>query len=100
MHRERVLELLRRSKSELQACFGVTGLALFGSTARDTATSTSDVDVLVAFDGRWSRFTVPDLADARSYARRRGIPCYDAPVVGYPRRMREFDQRRKQGRPD
>ena len=46
------------------------------------------------------RFTVPDLADARSYARRRGIPCYDAPVVGYPRRMREFDQRRKQGRPD
>ena len=50
MHRERVLELLRRSKSELQACFGVTGLALFGSTARDTATSTSDVDVLVAFD--------------------------------------------------
>ena len=51
MHRERVLELLRRSKSELQARFGVTGLALFGSTARDTATSTSDVDVLVAFDG-------------------------------------------------
>jgi predicted nucleotidyltransferase len=51
MHRERVLELLRRSKPELQARFGVTGLALFGSTARDTATSTSDVDVLVSFDG-------------------------------------------------
>lgn len=51
MHRERVLELLRRSKPELQARFGVTGLALFGSTARDTATSASDVDVLVAFDG-------------------------------------------------
>ena len=51
MHKERVLELLRRSKSELQAPFGVTGLALFGSTARDTATSTSDVDVLLAFDG-------------------------------------------------
>jgi predicted nucleotidyltransferase len=29
----------------------VTPLALFGSTARDTATSGSDVDVLVAFDG-------------------------------------------------
>lgn len=26
-------------------------LALFGSTARDTATSGSDVDVLVTFDG-------------------------------------------------
>jgi predicted nucleotidyltransferase len=29
----------------------VTRLALFGSAARDTATSGSDVDVLVAFDG-------------------------------------------------
>jgi predicted nucleotidyltransferase len=29
----------------------VTRLALFGSTARNTATSGSDVDVLVAFDG-------------------------------------------------
>ena len=31
--------------------FGVTKLALFGSTARDSATDQSDVDVLVAFDG-------------------------------------------------
>ncbi len=38
-------------KPELQARFGVTRLALFGSTARDTASSGSDVDVLVAFDG-------------------------------------------------
>jgi len=29
----------------------VTRLALFGSTARDTASSGSDVDVLVVFDG-------------------------------------------------
>ena len=29
----------------------MTRLALFGSTARDTADSGSDVDVLVAFDG-------------------------------------------------
>jgi predicted nucleotidyltransferase len=51
MNRERALELLRRSKPVLQARFGVTRLALFGSTARETATSDSDVDVLVAFDG-------------------------------------------------
>ncbi|WP_298135114.1 nucleotidyltransferase family protein [Acidiferrobacter sp.] len=51
MNKERVLELLSRSKPELQARFGVTRLALFGSTARDTATASSDVDVLVAFDG-------------------------------------------------
>lgn len=51
MKRARALELLARSKPELQARFGVTRLALFGSTARDTATSDSDVDVLVDFDG-------------------------------------------------
>jgi len=31
--------------------FGVTRLALFGSTARGNAGPASDVDVLVAFDG-------------------------------------------------
>jgi predicted nucleotidyltransferase len=51
MDRKRALELLTRSKPELEARFGVTQLALFGSTARDTATSSSDIDVLVAFDG-------------------------------------------------
>jgi predicted nucleotidyltransferase len=50
MNRQRVLELLSRSKPELQVCFGVTRLALFGSIARDTATSGSDIDILVAFD--------------------------------------------------
>lgn len=51
MDRQRALELLSRSKPELQARFGVTMLALFGSTARDNATSISDIDILVAFDG-------------------------------------------------
>jgi predicted nucleotidyltransferase len=51
LNRERALELLSRSKSELQARFGVTRLALFGSTARDAASSGSDIDILVAFDG-------------------------------------------------
>ncbi len=51
MNKQRALELLSRSKPELQARFGVTQLALFGSTARDTATIDSDIDILVAFDG-------------------------------------------------
>ncbi len=51
MNKTRVLELLARSKPELQSRFGVTHLALFGSTARDTAIDQSDIDVLVAFDG-------------------------------------------------
>ena len=51
MDRQHTLELLRRCMPELRARFGVTRLALFGSTARDTANSGSDVDILVAFDG-------------------------------------------------
>lgn len=51
MNKKRALELLSRSKPELQARFGVTRLALFGSTARDNATNNSDIDVLVAFEG-------------------------------------------------
>jgi predicted nucleotidyltransferase len=51
MKRQRALELLTRSKPELQARFGVTRLGLFGSTARDEAAIASDVDILVAFDG-------------------------------------------------
>lgn len=51
MDRQQTLELLRRSKPELQARFGVTGLALFGSVARNAAGTDSDVDVLVTFDG-------------------------------------------------
>lgn len=51
MNKRRALELLSRGKPELRERFGVTRLALFGSTARDAATSDSDVDILVAFDG-------------------------------------------------
>ena len=51
MNRSRALELLARSKPIVAARFGVTRLALFGSTARNAARSDSDLDILVAFDG-------------------------------------------------
>lgn len=51
MTRAQVLEQLARSKPILVDRYGVTGLALFGSTARDTARTDSDVDILVSFDG-------------------------------------------------
>ncbi len=51
MNKEHAIKLLSHSKAYLQDRFGVTGLALFGSTARGTATNKSDIDVLVAFDG-------------------------------------------------
>lgn len=51
MNRARAIELLTASKPVLAARYGVTGLALFGSTVRDAAGEDSDVDVLVTFDG-------------------------------------------------
>ncbi len=51
MNRDTATQILARAKPELQRRFGVTRLALFGSTARNEAHSDSDVDVLVAFDG-------------------------------------------------
>lgn len=51
MRPEEVLRLLADHKDDLQR-FGVKRLALFGSVARGEARPDSDVDVLVAFEGR------------------------------------------------
>ena len=51
MDRTTALTLLTAHKAVLSERFGVVRLALFGSTARDSATAESDVDVLVSFDG-------------------------------------------------
>ena len=50
--------------------------------------------VLVAADGEWTRRRVAGAQAAHSLARRLGIPSYDAAVVGYPPRMREWTRRR------
>ena len=50
MTRSQVLQLLRTHRAILAQRFGVTRLALFGSTARDAARDDSDIDILVAFD--------------------------------------------------
>ena len=51
MRKDEVLKLLAEHKPELIRRFGITGLALFGSTVRDEARPDSDIDVLVSFDG-------------------------------------------------
>jgi predicted nucleotidyltransferase len=51
MNKQEALALLSQNKAVLQTRFGVTRLALFGSTVRNTATENSDIDILVAFDG-------------------------------------------------
>ena len=51
MNRTEVLEKLTQSKPVLKARYGVTRLALFGSTVRDSARPDSDIHILVSFDG-------------------------------------------------
>ena len=49
--RAEVLETLRAHRPTLATRFGVVELSVFGSLARDEATDTSDIDILVRFDG-------------------------------------------------
>lgn len=51
MNKQQAIQALSTSKAELSQRFGINRLALFGSTARDSAGENSDVDVLVSFDG-------------------------------------------------
>ena len=51
MTRADTLEILRQIKPTLIQQFGITRLALFGSTARNEALKNSDIDILVAFEG-------------------------------------------------
>lgn len=51
MKNDEALKLLKAHKAALAKRFGVTGLALFGSTVRDAAGPESDIDILVAFYG-------------------------------------------------
>lgn len=50
MQRERVLRLLRDNRDKIEL-FDVESLAVFGSVARDEASSKSDVDIMVVFRG-------------------------------------------------
>lgn len=54
--------------------------------------------LLVAFDGEWTRRSVPSEKWARAFAERHRLPCYDAGVVSYPKRMRDYNARTRKGR--
>ena len=51
MQKKHAIQILTQHKAKLSQQFGVSRLALFGSTARDTANNNSDIDILVSFDG-------------------------------------------------
>lgn len=56
-------------------------------------TMTATTVVLVAHDGEWTRRRVRDAAAAHDLARKLAIPAYDAQVVGYPQRMRDWNRK-------
>ncbi len=51
--------------------------------------------LLVAHDGEWTRRSVESERWARRFAEHHHLPCYEAAVMGYPQRMRDFNQRAK-----
>ena len=50
-NRSDIIALLAERRQEIAVRFGVKQVALFGSAARDELNATSDVDVLVEFEG-------------------------------------------------
>ncbi len=49
--------------------------------------------LLVAHDGEFTRRPVRSPQDAQDFAHEHGLPIYDATVVGYPQRMRDYSRR-------
>jgi hypothetical protein len=64
---------------------------------RTTVTETTVI--LIADDGEWTRRRVDGPEGARRFAHRLAIPVYDVRLMGYPKRMRDYNERRKR-RPD
>ena len=58
-------------------------------------TVTETTMLLVADTGEWTRRRIAGPDDARALARKLGIPAYDAGLVGYPQRMRDWNDRKR-----
>lgn len=97
----------RRSAAGVQSDRGSSDLAHlenFVKTRRGVeayleprTTVTEATVMLIADDGEWTRRRVPSPEHARAWGRKIGIPVYDVALTGYPRRMREYNERRKAG---
>jgi len=54
--------------------------------------------LLVAHDGEWTRRRIADPDAAHEFAKKRSMPLYEVERVGYPKRMREFQERQRKAR--
>jgi hypothetical protein len=62
-------------------------------------TVTPTTVVLIAASGEWTRRRLPDPGVVRDLAVRLAVPVYDVQLVGYPQRMRDWNERvRREGR--
>jgi hypothetical protein len=53
--------------------------------------------LLVAHDGEWTRRRISSADAAFEFAKKRSMPIYEVERVGYPKRMREYQERQKRG---
>ena len=60
---------------------------------RTTVTETTVL--LVAHDGEWTRRRIDSPESARRWAHQMSMPIYDVRLIGYPQRMRDYNERRK-----
>ena len=71
-------------------------LRAFATTRRGVEGFSDVTLMLIAHDGEWTRRRVPSVEWAHRFANQHSVPSYDAGVVGYPARMREYNRRMKQ----
>ena len=86
--RDEVLAVLRQHKAEFAARYGVTGLGVFGSVARDEAREESDVDVVITMR-QPKLFFMVHIKDALEEALHRPVD-----VVDYRETMNQFLKQR------
>jgi uncharacterized protein len=73
MNRDKAIVALQRETRAIKA-MGATALYLFGSTARDQAAASSDLDLFIDYDPR-SRFSLVELVGIKQLLEHRlGVP--------------------------
>jgi hypothetical protein len=63
-------------------------------------TVTPPTVLLIATTGEWTRRRVHDSNVIRDLAERLAVPVYDVQLVGYPQRMRDWNERAKRAARD
>ena len=74
--------------------FAATHQGIEGFIEPKTSTSPTTL-LLVDRRGEHLRAAVREPEDAVAFCERLGLPVYDAQVIGYPQRMREFEKNRR-----